>query len=268
MLDIEMPDLDGLTALPLLLEKKRDLIVIMASTLTRRNAEMSLKALVARRRRLCSEARDQPRGHHLGGVPPRADRKDPPARRAAQARLRRGAGRAARAPAVRGAVRAGNGAAPEVLRRGAAQRRAASGLARHQAAAVLGDRAARAADRLLDRRAAGADRPGRARSSRSIGRAPVLITQHMPPTFTTILAEHLARASGQTAHEAIDGEPIVRRHDLSRARRQAHDGGEAQQPAGDLAQRRPAGEFLPARGRSAVRLGRAGVGQRDPRRRC
>jgi len=41
------------------------------------------------------------------------------------------------------------------------------------------------------------------------GRAPVLITQHMPPTFTTILAEHLARSSGQTAHEAIDGEPIA-----------------------------------------------------------
>ena len=37
--------MDGLTALPLLLEKKRDLIVIMASTLTRRNAEVSLKAL-------------------------------------------------------------------------------------------------------------------------------------------------------------------------------------------------------------------------------
>src|SRR6266478_2951941 len=45
ILDIEMPDLDGLSALPLLLEKKRDLIVIMASTLTRRNAEVSLKAL-------------------------------------------------------------------------------------------------------------------------------------------------------------------------------------------------------------------------------
>jgi len=41
VLDIEMPDLDGLSALPLLLEKKRDLVVIMASTLTRRNAEIS-----------------------------------------------------------------------------------------------------------------------------------------------------------------------------------------------------------------------------------
>ncbi len=33
MLDIEMPDLDGISALPLLLQKKRDLAVIMVSTL-------------------------------------------------------------------------------------------------------------------------------------------------------------------------------------------------------------------------------------------
>src|SRR5438045_3469123 len=45
LLDIEMPDLDGIAALPLLLAKKRDLVVIMASTLTRRNAEISFKAL-------------------------------------------------------------------------------------------------------------------------------------------------------------------------------------------------------------------------------
>src|SRR6266700_5954717 len=45
ILDIEMPELDGISALPLLLAKKRDLVVIMASTLTRHNAEISLKAL-------------------------------------------------------------------------------------------------------------------------------------------------------------------------------------------------------------------------------
>src|SRR5246127_2263959 len=45
ILDVEMPELDGISALPLLLEKKRDLIVIMASTVTRRNAEISLRAL-------------------------------------------------------------------------------------------------------------------------------------------------------------------------------------------------------------------------------
>jgi two-component system chemotaxis response regulator CheB len=41
-----------------------------------------------------------------------------------------------------------------------------------------------------------------------IDRYPVLITQHMPPTFTTILAEHLARSSRHPAHEAVDGEPV------------------------------------------------------------
>ena len=45
ILDVTMPDMDGITALPLLLEKKRDLVVLMASTLTRRNAEISLRAL-------------------------------------------------------------------------------------------------------------------------------------------------------------------------------------------------------------------------------
>src|ERR1700687_1942646 len=45
VLDVDMPELDGISALPLLLEKRRDLVVIMASTLTRRNAEVSLKAL-------------------------------------------------------------------------------------------------------------------------------------------------------------------------------------------------------------------------------
>jgi two-component system chemotaxis response regulator CheB len=42
-----------------------------------------------------------------------------------------------------------------------------------------------------------------------IERAPVLITQHMPPTFTTILAEHLSRAARCPAREAEEGEMIA-----------------------------------------------------------
>lgn len=45
ILDIDMPVLDGLSALPLLLAQKPDLVVIMSSTLTRRNAEISFRAL-------------------------------------------------------------------------------------------------------------------------------------------------------------------------------------------------------------------------------
>ncbi|WP_114394486.1 protein-glutamate methylesterase/protein-glutamine glutaminase [Oleisolibacter albus] len=41
---------------------------------------------------------------------------------------------------------------------------------------------------------------------------PILITQHMPATFTTILAEHITRQCGVPTTEAKDGEPIVGRH--------------------------------------------------------
>jgi two-component system chemotaxis response regulator CheB len=43
----------------------------------------------------------------------------------------------------------------------------------------------------------------------AIDRAPLLIAQHMPATFTTVLAEHLSRAGGRGAHEAEHGEPVL-----------------------------------------------------------
>jgi two-component system chemotaxis response regulator CheB len=42
-------------------------------------------------------------------------------------------------------------------------------------------------------------------------RQPIFITQHMPPTFTAIFADHLARASGLASAEAIDREPVADR---------------------------------------------------------
>src|SRR3954469_2333603 len=45
VLDVEMPELDGISTLPKLLERRRDLSVIMASALTRDHAEVTLKAL-------------------------------------------------------------------------------------------------------------------------------------------------------------------------------------------------------------------------------
>ena len=47
-----------------------------------------------------------------------------------------------------------------------------------------------------------------AESAASLQRAPVLITQHMPPTFTAVLAEHLARIGKCPVREARDGEEI------------------------------------------------------------
>ena len=45
VLDIEMPELDGISALPQLLAINPNVKIIMSSTLTRRGAEISLKAI-------------------------------------------------------------------------------------------------------------------------------------------------------------------------------------------------------------------------------
>ncbi|MBT7251065.1 MAG: hypothetical protein HN877_17900 [Rhodospirillaceae bacterium] len=43
-------------------------------------------------------------------------------------------------------------------------------------------------------------------------RQPIVNTQHMPATFTTILAQHLGTASGRQASEGRDGEPLSPGH--------------------------------------------------------
>jgi two-component system chemotaxis response regulator CheB len=41
---------------------------------------------------------------------------------------------------------------------------------------------------------------------------PILIAQHMPPRFTAILAEHIARSTGRICREAVDGDEPVAGH--------------------------------------------------------
>jgi two-component system, chemotaxis family, protein-glutamate methylesterase/glutaminase len=191
VLDIEMPELDGISALPQLLAKKRNLIVIMASTLTRRNAEISFKALslgasdyipkpestressaaetfrhdlVQKIRHLGAKVRRSSSPAHAPTFAPAADR----------------ARHAPVAPAVAAPIMRRNFSmqSPKVLLIGSST---GGPQALMSLVAEIGP---------------------------VIDRFPVLITQHMPPTFTTILAEHLARASHRPAHEAIDGEVV------------------------------------------------------------
>jgi two-component system, chemotaxis family, protein-glutamate methylesterase/glutaminase len=191
VLDIDMPELDGMAALPLLLRKKRDLVVIMASTLTRRNAEISLKALslgaadyipkpagnrevnssTAFRRDLIEKIRQLGlRARRLGRAVPATQVKSvrqPVARTVLPA---------ASEPAVM--LRPQPATPPRVLLIGASTGGPpALNTVISEISAVL-------------------------------ARAPVLITQHMPPTFTAILAEHLARLTKYPVHEAHDGEPV------------------------------------------------------------
>src|SRR5215470_6939896 len=197
VLDIEMPELDGISALPQLLAKKRDLIVIMASTLTRRNAEISFKCLslgasdyipkpettreasaadifhhdlIQKIRHLGAKVRRAAPAHvapPLAPSLPHAPAHAAPAPKPAAA--------TAQSPLMR---RAFSPHAPRALVIG-------SSTGGPQALMALVTELGPVIDRF-----------------------PVLITQHMPPTFTTILAEHLARSSRRPAHEAIDGETI------------------------------------------------------------
>jgi two-component system, chemotaxis family, protein-glutamate methylesterase/glutaminase len=188
VLDIEMPDLDGISALPLLLAKKRDLIIIMASTLTRRNAEISFKALSLG----ASDYIPKPESTREAGAAEIFRHDLIQKIRHLGAKVRRAAPASASPPLVPtpGRVR-------EPLPR---------------PAQYLFREFSRQAPRAL---LIGSSTGGPQALMALVGeigpvidRFPVLITQHMPPTFTTILAEHLARSSHRPAHEAIDGEIV------------------------------------------------------------
>ncbi|HWX07382.1 MAG TPA: chemotaxis response regulator protein-glutamate methylesterase [Bradyrhizobium sp.] len=189
VLDIEMPELDGISALPQLLAKKRNLIVIMASTLTRRNAEISFKALSLG----ASDYIPKPEStretsaadifHHdliqkIRSLGAKVRRTAPAVSSSALDRPRESLARLAPVAQTHLMRRAFSMQAPRALVIG-------SSTGGPQALMALVTEIGAVIDRF-----------------------PVLITQHMPPTFTTILAEHLARSSHRPALEAVDGEIV------------------------------------------------------------
>lgn len=219
VLDIEMPEMDGMTALPLMLAKKRDLVVIMASTLTRRNAEISLKALslgaadyvpkpesnselttsIDFRRDLIDKVKA------LGG---RARRFRAPVRtmraetNAGRVSSQGPISRAPTAPAAPAAEprRATSAPAPAAGGKGAFSTRAYSSVKPRILAIGSSTGGPQALQQVM----------------KEIGPAikdvPVVITQHMPPTFTSILAEHIGKASLCPSKEGEHGEVLQPGH--------------------------------------------------------
>lgn len=182
VLDIEMPGIDGLETLPLMLAKKPGVTVIISSTVTRRNAEVGIKALSLGAADYLSK--------------PQTNREfttSPDFRRDLVQKIR------------------------ELGRRGMAKLLPARGLAQATAAAVPSAYPLRPYSSFPPRvLVVGASTGGPQALQvliRAIGpvlrRLPVLITQHMPPTFTTILAEHLARSAARPAHEGVHGEALT-----------------------------------------------------------
>ncbi|MGE5535644.1 MAG: protein-glutamate methylesterase/protein-glutamine glutaminase, partial [Acidobacteriota bacterium] len=204
LLDIEMPELDGLTALPMLLAKKPDVTVIMASTLTRRNAEISLRSLSLG----AADYIPKPTTHQeVTGSPA----------------FRRELVEKVRALGLRALRLASAAPQPRAFRAGAAIRQTPVAPAARPAGE--GTSAARgfalrpfppAQPRvLLIGSSTGGPQALNAvvpQLGRVLDRAPVLITQHMPPTFTTILAEHLTRLSNRPACEGQEGQEIKPGH--------------------------------------------------------
>lgn len=178
VLDIEMPVMDGLTALPRMLAAQPGLKVLVVSGLTARGADISYKALVA------------------------------------------GAAECVLKPAT-----ADPGAAVDFQRELVTKVRALADARRIKLGKPL-PYAAAASRPLKLMPARGPSGPVRAIAiASSTGgpsallqviptlkdgpKQPIFITQHMPPRFTTSLAEHLARVGGRPAAEAVDGEAVA-----------------------------------------------------------
>lgn len=198
VLDIEMPEMDGITALPKLLAINPNVKIIMSSTLTRRGAEISLKAMSLGAVDFVAKpssglgAADAFRAELLGKVQAYG----------ARARL----ARIARGPAKSGAVTAagvaaGTVAPPRTPRIGGVAPAGPLSLRKSviEKPGIIAIGASTGGPQAL------------AEVLKSIGSGvtqPIVITQHMPPTFTAILAEHMNRYAGRPAAEAQDGEVL------------------------------------------------------------
>jgi two-component system chemotaxis response regulator CheB len=203
VLDIEMPELDGISTLPKLLERRRDLIVIMASALTRDHAEVTLKALAL------GAADYIPKPLAEGGVMTSAAfQRDLIAKIQALGHRRRM--RPALPPYARrsayAATRRLGGAVQRAVKWRTAEDDATSSDLKLRPFSVMPPRIL-----LIGASTGGPQALTKivSRLDAVTGNAPVLITQHMPPTFTTILAEHLTRAGAKPVREAVNAEPVL-----------------------------------------------------------
>lgn len=178
LLDLEMPVMDGMTALPRILQAAPHAAVIVASALTQRGAKAAIAALAAG----ASDYVPKPQGTAGGAADP-AFRAELIAKVRGWARMKRQeqAGMARRAPAPpppRPAL------APAHARTRPALVAIGSSTGGPQALAALVKRLPRLP-------------------------VPAVIVQHMPAGFTTMLAEHLDRLGPNRCAEAKDGEPLA-----------------------------------------------------------
>lgn len=182
ILDIEMPIMDGLTALPLLLAINPRPVVIMASTLTTRNADISFRAMALGAKDYVPKPTSMTPG--AGMVEFKRDLLE---------KIRTLGLRYRRPQLAPPAVGIKPAAAPKGAEFALRQRP----LQRVEALAIGSSTGGpMALTKLL-------------KSIPAPSRIPVFITQHMPPTFTRMLAENISRDTGHKCAEALSGEAVV-----------------------------------------------------------
>jgi two-component system chemotaxis response regulator CheB len=207
LLDIEMPELDGTTARPRMLAMSPSVQVVMMSTLTTRNADISLKCLalgavdyiakpessrgvttsdtfrveLIERVRVFGSARARSRRPAFGHVPATPHAPAGPA-----------VGHHAPAVVAHPAPAAARPATPFTLRPKVRNRTQPRAL-------LIGSSTGgpRAVGEMLE-----------GIGSAALRRLPVLIVQHMPPIFTAVFAEHLATRTGLPAAEGKADERV------------------------------------------------------------
>ncbi|HWY62427.1 MAG TPA: chemotaxis response regulator protein-glutamate methylesterase [Rhizomicrobium sp.] len=177
ILDIEMPVMDGLTALPRLLAADPETRVIMASTLTQKNAEISLEAMALG----AADYIPKPIASQLNGND--NFQRDLLAKIAALGRRRQ---RGAPGPTPVAALRKPHAFALRTI------------LPREPRILAIGSSTGGPQALLSLLKAVSPDVT-----------VPIVIAQHMPATFTTVLAQHIERASGRPCREAVHGEAIL-----------------------------------------------------------
>ncbi len=196
ILDIEMPEMDGLTALPLIINQVPGIQVLMASTLTRRNADISIRALSMG----AVDYLPKPESARSGSATADFQRELLLKVKAIGTSLRRG----------RSSI-----SAPARREQNSFVGTGSPAIAKARPAAVSKEIILRPHTKVrADILAIGSSTGGPqalftllASLKKSIN-VPVVITQHMPPTFTVILAEHIQNSTGIPAREAAHGDPL------------------------------------------------------------
>ena len=193
VLDIEMPVMDGLTALPKLLEVDPSVKVVMSSTLTSRNAEISIRAMEA------GAADYIPKPTSTSDISSGGDfRRDLHDKVKNLGIARRRQGVPAPTPG-------------QERSKGVAERRAAAPATPKVGAPITLRKPGMLKPKILTIGSSTGGPQALFEFLKGVNpsiNVPVVITQHMPPTFTAILADHISRMTGWSCSEAKPGDEL------------------------------------------------------------